>query len=67
LETARERLRAAEEMQKDVMREVLTARRDYEKWKALATALGGVDADAGKETGGKEVRIITSNSASGIT
>ena len=67
LETARERLRAAEEMQKDVMREVLTARRDYEKWKALATALGGVDADAGKEPGGKEVRIITSNSASGIT
>jgi hypothetical protein len=54
-------------MQKDVMREVLTARRDYEKWKALATALGGVDADAGKEPGGKEVRIITSNSASGIT
>lgn len=42
LETARERLRAAEEMQKDVMREVLTARRDYEKWKALAAALGGV-------------------------
>lgn len=42
LETARERLRAAETMQQDVMREVLSTRRDYEKWKALAAALGGV-------------------------
>ena len=45
LEMTRERLRAAEEAQRDITREVLTARRDYDKWKALAAALGGVDGD----------------------
>jgi hypothetical protein len=39
LELARERLRAAEEAQQDITREVLTARRDYDKWKTLAAAL----------------------------
>jgi hypothetical protein len=41
LEVARERLRLAEEASKDIVREVLTARRDYEKWKNLEAALGG--------------------------
>jgi hypothetical protein len=39
LEITRERLRAAEQAQQDITREVLTARRDYEKWKILAAAL----------------------------
>lgn len=48
LDAARERLKAAEIMQQNVMREVITARRDYEKWKALASALSGVgDSDTG--------------------
>jgi hypothetical protein len=42
LDIARERLRAAEQAQQDITREVLTARRDYEKWKALVCALDGV-------------------------
>jgi hypothetical protein len=40
LDAARERLRAAEDAQKDIIREVLSARRDYDKWKTLAAALG---------------------------
>jgi len=51
LEIARERLRAAEMAQSDIIREVLTARRDYEKWKTLAAALGSV-ADDGVQTSG---------------
>jgi hypothetical protein len=62
LDVARERLKAAEEAQKDIIREVLSARRDYDKWKTLASALGGNDsnseptpsivrADAGKGEG----------------
>jgi hypothetical protein len=47
LEIARERLRAAEQAQQDITREVLTARRDYEKWKTLAGALSGVGGDSG--------------------
>jgi len=39
LELSRERLRVAEEAQQDITREVLTARRDYDKWKTLAAAL----------------------------
>jgi hypothetical protein len=42
LDLARERLRSAEQMQSDLMREVLNARRDYDKWKALSAALGGI-------------------------
>ena len=46
LELARERLKGAEMAQQDIVREVLSARRDYEKWKALAAALGGVGDDS---------------------
>jgi hypothetical protein len=45
LDIARERLRAAEQAQQDIVREVLTARRDYEKWKALDAALRGIGGD----------------------
>lgn len=49
LELARERLRGAEMAQQDIVREVLSARRDYDKWKALAAALGGVGDDGVRE------------------
>jgi hypothetical protein len=40
LEICRERLASAERAQQDIIREVLTARRDYEKWNTLAAGLG---------------------------
>lgn len=46
LSITRERLIAAEAAQQDIIREVMAARRDYEKWSALAGALGGADLGA---------------------
>jgi hypothetical protein len=53
LEMARENLRALEVAQQDIVRSVISARRDYEKWKALASALSGVGSppDRGVEYG----------------
>lgn len=49
LEIARERLRAAEAAQQDIIREVLNARRDYERWKALSSAIDGIDGSTGSD------------------
>jgi hypothetical protein len=46
LNITRERLRAAEEAQNDIIREVLAARRDYDKWSKLSAALNG-DSNSG--------------------
>jgi hypothetical protein len=43
LAISRERLAAALRSQQDIIREVLNARRDFDKWKALAAALGSDD------------------------
>lgn len=42
LEIAQERLNAAENTQKDILMEVMAARRDVRKWTALAEAITGV-------------------------
>jgi hypothetical protein len=73
LELARERLRGAEMAQQDIVREVLSARRDYDKWKALAAALSGVGDDAlrngdqsgGQAAGGAESAILQNAGRSG--
>jgi len=49
LDIARERLSAAESAQQDIIREVLAARRDYDKWQTLARALGGDSGDSSAE------------------
>jgi hypothetical protein len=60
LEMTRERLRAAEEAQRDITREVVTARRDYEKWKALAAALDSTDDDDGDGSPAEESAPVRS-------
>jgi hypothetical protein len=47
LDIARERLSAAESAQQDIIREVLAARRAYDKWQTLAQTLSG---DAGSDS-----------------
>jgi hypothetical protein len=55
LDAARERLKAAEDAQKDIIREVLSARRDYDKWKTLARALAG---DGGDSSVDSELPVV---------
>jgi hypothetical protein len=67
LELARERLRAAEQAQQDITREVLTARRDYDKWQALSAALGGIGDDGLRGTDGPSgSNIETAKSLRGV-
>jgi hypothetical protein len=52
VEIARERLIAAEAAQQDIIREVLVARREYERWTKLALALGGNSGSDDSHRGG---------------
>lgn len=61
LAMARERLRSAEQAQQGIVREVLTARRYYEKWNALASALSGVGDDSVREAGPIPVGVRSSS------
>lgn len=63
LEICRERLASAERAQQDIIREVLTARRDYEKWNTLAAGLG-IDSRAANS--GDSVSIATGSQLLGI-
>lgn len=62
LDIARARLQGAEQAQQEIIREVLNARRDYEKWKALSSALSGIGSDVGVRTAPEPESIIASNS-----
>src|SRR5271166_2729739 len=46
LDIARERLAAAQQAQQEIIREVIAARKDYEKWQALSGALSGIGGDS---------------------
>lgn len=63
LEAARERLRAAEEAQQSIIREVLVARKDFEKWSVLASALADNNTPAALSGNGKPGVILSSRRA----